>query len=327
MKKIKYYYDPETCRYEQVRVSKADVVYNALGFLILSLISGAIIFAGYSAIFDSPEEIILKERVAELEGHYDFYQLKLDTLDKIISSLERNDDEIYRTIMGVDPIPEDFRSAGIGGSDRYFKLKKDGLQYSDVYVSLSKRIDKIKRRAMVQEASHDELLKSALDAEEKLRSMPAIQPVDKENYYFVSGYGTRIDPHYGTRRNHDGIDLAAPIGTPVYATGDGKVVKVKTNAWGYGKEIIIDHGFGYKTRYAHLNKFLVKEGQKVTRGQQIAEVGNTGKSTGPHLHYEVLKGVSEASQNPIHYFLQDITPEEYADILKQGEVVNKTMGL
>ncbi|QCK13567.1 peptidoglycan DD-metalloendopeptidase family protein [Mangrovivirga cuniculi] len=327
MKKIKYYYDPETCKYEKVRVRKSDVVYNILGFFILSVISGALMLFGYNAIFDSPEEIILKERVSELETHFDLYQSKLDTLDHVISSLERNDDEIYRTIMGVDPLPEDYRIAGVGGSERYKNLKSDHLQYSEVYINLSRRIDKLKRRAMVQEASHGELLKSAISAEEKLKSMPAIQPLDKDKYYLASGYGTRIDPHYGTRRGHDGIDMAAPIGTPVYATGNGKVVKVRTNAWGYGKEIIIDHGFGYKTRYAHLNKFLVKKGDTVVRGQQIAEVGNTGKSTGPHLHYEVLKGSKGRPLNPVHFFLQDITPEEYADILKKGKEVNKTMGL
>jgi murein DD-endopeptidase MepM/ murein hydrolase activator NlpD len=325
MARIKYYYDTESCRYERIRVSTWDIIFNAMGFITLSLVLAFGIVYLYIRYFESPEEAQLRKENADLQIYYDLLSKDLDEANQMLSALQERDDNIYRVIFGVDPIPEEIRTAGTGGTDKYREIMDLGLEREDIVVDNHKKIDRLKKQMYIQTKSYDEIIELAKDKEEMLASLPAIQPVsNKELKRLSSGYGYRIDPIYKTRRMHPGIDFSLEIGSPVYATGDGVVKLVRQSFGGYGKQVEIDHGFGYVTKYAHLDMFVVKKGQKVKRGDLIAYSGNTGKSTAPHLHYEVhLNG---KKVNPIHYFSRDLSPEEYEEILRLASIENQALG-
>jgi murein DD-endopeptidase MepM/ murein hydrolase activator NlpD len=216
------------------------------------------------------------------------------------------------------------RNAGVGGSDRYKEIKEKGLKQEDLVVSLSQKVDALKRQMYVQSVSYDEVTDMAHKKEEYWASVPAIQPILNESLNMLaSGYGMRIHPILKVRKMHKGVDFAAPKGTPIYATGDGIVLSVKTVFGGYGKHIEIDHGFGFVTRYAHMNEFKVRRGQKIKRGDLIGTVGNTGSSTAPHVHYEILKDGKFV--NPVNYFFKDLTPEEFDKILELSGRENQSL--
>ena len=212
----------------------------------------------------------------------------------------------------------------VGGVDRYQELLEDGLESEELIANTFQRIDQLDRQLYIQTKSYDDLLGLAEDKADMLASLPAIQPVsNKELRRLASGFGMRVHPIYKVKMMHPGIDFSAPQGTPVYATGGGKVVTVKSSLSGYGNQVIIDHGFGYRTRYAHLQKASVKQGQRVERGQAIGLVGNTGTSTAPHLHYEIYH--DDERVNPIHYFYQDITAEEYEILVQLASIENQSL--
>lgn len=251
----------------------------------------------------------------------DLLDEKAKKVEQVMASLEERDDKIYREIFGAAPIDEAVRNAGIGGNDRYKTLKN--FDNSETLVKLHESLDQINRRMYVQSKSYDELTKLAKAKNAMLMSIPAIQPVaNKDLKRVASGFGYRIDPIYRTGKFHAGMDFTSPVGTPVTTTGDGVIEVVESKQWGYGNCIVVNHGYGYKTRYAHLSKFKVKRGQKVTRGQVIGYVGNTGKSTGPHLHYEVMKNNDPV--NPANYYYSDLTPEQYEAILKLSNAHNQS---
>jgi len=237
----------------------------------------------------------------------------LGQLDKVLLSMEERDDNVYRAIFEAEPIDQNLRQGGVGGVNRYKYL--EGYEYSDLPIDLNQRLDRLAKRMVVESKSLDEVINLAKGKEKMLSSIPAIQPVaNKDLKRMASGYGYRIDPHYKVRKHHDGMDFTASTGTEVYATGDGKVTRADANSSGYGNHIRIDHGYGYVTLYAHLSKIKVKAGQKVKRGDIIGLVGNTGKSMGPHLHYEVRKEGQPI--NPINFYFNDLTPEEYAKLIE-----------
>ena len=325
MARIKYYYDTESCRYERIRVSTWDIIWNSLGFLTLSLVLASGLVYVYIAYFESPEEAQLRKENAELQIYYDLMSQDLEEADKMLTSLQDRDDNIYRVIFGVDPIPEEIRQAGIGGSNRYREMMENGLEREDLIVENYSRMDKLKKQMYIQTKSYDEIVDLAREKEDLLASIPAIQPVsNKDLRRLSSGYGQRIDPYMKTRRMHYGIDFSLKVGTPVYATGDGKIKRTKKSLTGYGNQIEIDHGFGYVTKYAHLNSFTVRKGQAVKRGDLIGYSGNSGKSTAPHLHYEVHS--MKKKVNPIHYFSRDLSAEEYQEILRLASIENQSMG-
>lgn len=326
MAKIKYYYDTETCKYERVKVKSQDVILNFLGLtsIIFVLATGLVIL--YNIYFTSPEEVMLQNEVAELEYYYEDLQNEVERLNQILGALEKRDDDVYRIVLGAEPIDASIRNAGIGGADRYSEIREKNFKRSELVIALKEKIDKLKRKMYIQSKSYDDLLKTAMRKEEMFASIPAIQPIsNQELIRLASGFGWRIHPIYKVKKLHTGIDFSAPIGTPVYATADGVVKHVKVKFSGYGKFIEIDHGFGFRTRYAHLHDFNVKEGQKVKRGELIAYVGNTGMSTAPHLHYEVLKNGKKI--DPIHYFFNDLNPEEYEKIIELGSIENQSLGM
>lgn len=326
MAKIRYYYDTETCKYERVKVKTQDVVLNFLGLTSIVFVLAVILVFLYNIYFTSPEEVMLQTEVAELEFYYEDLQNEVQRLNTILDALESRDDQIYRIVLGAEPIDNSIRNAGIGGADRYKDIRDKDFSRSDMVIDLKQRIDKLKRKMYIQSKSYDEIVDAALRKEEMYASIPAIQPIANEELIrLASGFGWRIHPIYKVKKLHTGIDFSAPIGTPVYATADGVVSFVEVEFTGYGKYLEIDHGFGYKTRYAHLHEFNVTEGQRVKRGELIAYVGNTGMSTAPHLHYEVIK--NDQKINPIHYFFDDLNPDEYEKIVELASIENQSLGM
>ncbi|MEO9481902.1 MAG: M23 family metallopeptidase [Ekhidna sp.] len=325
MAKIKYYYDTESCRYERIKVSSWDIVINLLGFLVVSSIIGLGIFFVTDHYFESPAKAALRKENDELKLYYNLLEKDIAEANEVLSVLEERDDDIYRVVFGVEPIPDEIRTAGTGGSNRYRELLEKGLEREELILNNMQRIDKLKKQMYIQTKSYDDIITMAKDKEALLASMPAIQPVsNKELKRLASGFGYRMHPIYKVRKMHTGTDFSLPTGTPVYATGDGQVVYAKTKFSGYGKHIKVKHGFGYQTLYAHLSEFLVKPGQKVKRGQVIGYSGNTGGSTAPHLHYEVIKDGKKL--NPVNFFYQDLSDEEYAEVLRLSSLENQSMG-
>lgn len=325
MARIKYYYDTESCKYERVKVSTWDVILNLLGFLSLSLILGFVFFYVYTTNFKSPYETTLEKENEELIFYYELLQEEMNDVSKMLASLQDRDDNVYRAIYEAEPIPASIRNAGVGGSNRYKDLMDKGVEREEMLLEIYEKIDKLKKQMYIQTKSYDELMEMAKNKELFFAALPAIQPVSNEELKRLSsGFGMRIHPILKVRKMHPGVDFSAPKGTPVYATGDGEVRKVRSSFGGYGKQIEIDHGYGYVTKYAHLSAFNVKKGQKVKRGECIGYVGNSGRSTAPHLHYEVHKDRKKI--NPVHFFSRDLTPSEYEEILRLASIENQALG-
>jgi murein DD-endopeptidase MepM/ murein hydrolase activator NlpD len=282
---------------------------------------GLVFYLAADLWFESPKERRMKRELDNMVIQYELMNGKLDQLANVLSDIEKRDDEIYRTIFEAGPIPNEVRTAGFGGANRYKNL--EGFNNSDLLIDTRKKLDQIANRAYVQTKSFDDVVEMARDKEQMLASIPAIQPVaNKDLKRMASGYGYRIHPIYKVRKLHTGTDFSAPTGTPIYATGDGKVSTYKRSRAGYGNHIIIDHGYGYQTLYAHMSKVDVKRGQKVKRGDVIGYIGSSGRSTAPHLHYEVIKDGRKI--NPINYFFNDLSPEEYEMMLELSSHSNQS---
>jgi murein DD-endopeptidase MepM/ murein hydrolase activator NlpD len=326
MAKIKYYYDTETCKYERVKAKTSDVVLNALGIFALVSMMAVVMVIFYYNYFESPKEVILANEVKELKFYYEQRTQEVDEAIKILNEVENRDDNIYRVVLGAEPIDKSIRDAGVGGSDRYEDIREKNLAHEDLVLGLSERVDLLKRKIYIESKSQDEVVKLAENKEKLFAAIPAIQPIsNKQLLALASGFGLRIHPVYKVKKLHTGIDFAAAIGTPIYATADGKVAEVSVKFSGYGKMVEIDHGFGYRTRYAHMHDFAVRSGQNVKRGDLIGYVGNTGLSTAPHLHYEVL--INRGQVDPVHYFYNDLTPAEYEKVLELASIENQSLGM
>jgi murein DD-endopeptidase MepM/ murein hydrolase activator NlpD len=326
MARIKYYYDTETCKYERVRTRKSDIVLNALGFLSLTVMMAVGLLILYDNYFESPKELILKNEVRELEFYYDKLNKDIEQISQILDNIEQRDDNIYRVVLGAEPIEKSVRDAGIGGADRYADIRKKNISHSELVIALHERVDRVRRKLYIESKSQDEVVHLAEKKEKLYASIPAIQPIaNKQLIALASGFGLRIHPVYKVKKMHTGIDFAASIGTPIYATADGTIAKVDVRFSGYGKMVEIDHGFGYRTRYAHMHDFAVKKGQHVKRGDLIGYVGDTGLSTAPHLHYEVF--INNQRVDPVHYFFNDLTAAEYEKILELASVENQSLGM
>ncbi len=325
MSKIKYYYDTETCKYERVKVKKRDVVINALGFLSLSMVLAVGIIVVLSQYFDSPKETALKRENSDLKQYYELMQGQLASMEEMLDVLQEKDDQVYRTIFEAEPIPETVREAGSGGVLRYRNLIESDLSNKDLVVGNLNTIDKIKKEMYIQTKSYDEILDLATNKEAYYAAMPAIQPIKNDDLRrFASGFGMRIDPILKVRKMHYGSDFSAQQGTPIFATADGTISRTRKSNTGLGWNVKIDHGYGFETVYGHMSRFAVKPGDKVKRGQVIGYVGNTGKSTAPHLHYEVH--VNGKAKNPVFYFYQDLDAEKFDEILRLSSIENQSLG-
>lgn len=326
MARIKYYYDTETCKYVRIRTRTSDIILNALGILSLTLVLAVGLVFIYSSYFESPAQLIQKNEISELEYYYEQLEKRVEELTAGLEAIENRDDNIYRVVLGAEPIDKSIREAGIGGVDRYTEIRSKGIDHEAMVVSLHEKVDKLRRKLYIESKSQDEIVELAENKEKQFAAIPAIQPIaNKQLIALASGYGMRFHPIYKVKKMHTGIDFAAPTGTPIYATADGTVIDTKVRFSGYGKSIEINHGFGYVTRYAHMQDFAVKKGQQVKRGELIGYVGNTGLSTAPHLHYEVI--LNNKTINPVHYFFNDLTAEEYEKIVELASIENQSLGM
>lgn len=323
MSKVKYYYDTETCKYETLKKSTANIIMDGLLYTSLIMIGAVCILVIYLSYYDSPNEKLLRKSNEKLVFRLQILDKEMGQMDQLLSKLQTKDDKVYRTIFEQDPIASSIRNAGIGGSRRYKSLVEQNLENEEFLLKALTKFDQLKRQMYIQTKSYDELLSLAKRQHMLLASIPAITPISLKQSYLSSGFGMRFHPIHKRKKMHTGIDFGARTGTPIYATGAGKVTKVSTRFTGAGKNIEIDHGFGFKTKYFHLSEFNVKVGQKVKRGELIAYSGNTGTSSGPHLHYEVVKNRKKV--NPIHYFYRDITDKEFEQLVKLASIENSSM--
>lgn len=322
MARKEYIYNPQTLDYEEYKPSKRKLIGRFVLFIFTAGLLGIGVVTLIQNIVGSPKERMLTREVEFMKLQYDILNDKIENIDDHLVEMQDRDDNIYRMIFEAEPIPTSIRQAGYGGSNRYEAL--NGYENSAIIKETAKKIDMIESQMNVQSKSFDDVYDMAKNKAQMLSCIPAIMPVkDVDIYRISSHFGYRTDPFYKIQKMHNGIDFSAPVGTHIYCTGDGIVEKVVKGNSGYGNNIVIDHGYGYKTRYAHLSKTLVTVGQKVKRGELIAEVGNSGKSTAPHLHYEVIK--SNKALNPVNFFFNDLTPEEYDKILELSEKPSMTM--
>lgn len=315
MTKVKYKYNPQTLTYEKVEPGIRDRIRKALPYLAGSIVFAVAIILIYEnqSFFKSPREQAFERENEQLRQQYDLLKKQMREMEIVLSDIQLRDDNIYRVIFESEPYPNHKRDRATGGSNKYrqFAEYESGQLMTETWQSL----DRIEKKLYAQSKSFDEVIKLAKTKEKMLSSIPAIIPVNRKDLRAGIGpYGWRIDPIYKTRAMHTGMDFPSETGTPVYATGDGKVINVESNYWGYGNIVLIDHGFGYQTLYAHLSAFKTKIGQVVKRGEVIGLVGSTGKSTAPHLHYEVLRNGEKV--NPVNYYYNDLSPEEYEEMLK-----------
>jgi len=313
MAKVKYYYDSDTLSYRKIELRKRDKFKRILGFILSSVVMGLMLMFITFQFIESPKEKAQKRELENMELRYGLLNKKMNQVEKVLEGIQHRDNEIYRLYFETNPIPEEQRKAGFGGVNRYKSL--EGFENSDMIIDVTKNMDILSKQLYIQSKSLDEIINLAEDKEKLLASIPAIQPIRKEDLTrMASGYGWRSDPFTKARKQHNGMDFTAPTGTPIYATGNGIIKRADNTASGFGEHIEIDHGFGYKTIYAHLSKYNVKRGQKVSRGDLIGFVGNTGRSVGPHLHYEVHKNGRPI--NPINFYYGNLTPEEFKEMLK-----------
>ena len=307
MRKVYYIYNPKTRTYDRIYPTERQRAISIMRRVFVGMGLGAGSFIILLFIFGSPSEKELRIENARLLAQYNVLSHRLDEALGVMQDIQQRDDNLYRVVLQADPVSDAIRKAGYGGTNRYEQLMD--MANAELVMNTTQKMDMLNRQLYIQSKSFDEVVDLCKGHDEMLKCIPAIMPVsNKDLKKTASGYGTRIDPIYNTPKFHAGMDFSANIGTPVYATGDGKVIKAGWET-GYGNLIQVDHGFGYVTWYAHLSKYKVRPGQKVVRGEVIGEVGNTGKSTGPHLHYEVhVKG---KVQNPVNYYFMDLSAEDY----------------
>ncbi len=323
MSKVKYYYDSETLSYKKVEHKKGRTIGKIL-LLTASAVLLALLFtvAVFNFALDTPKERRLERENENLLLQYSLLESKMDVAAEVLENLQDRDNEIYRVLLDANPIPDEVRTAGFGGINRYENL--EGFDNSEMIISSSRRVDQITKQLVIQSKSLDEIAKLTEDKEKLLAAIPAIQPINNEELTrMASGFGYRTDPFTKKRKIHKGMDFTAPRGTPIYATGDGKVIRADAAAAGYGKHIRIEHGYGYTSLYAHLNKYNVRKGQKVQRGDLIGYVGSTGRSEAPHLHYEIIKDGEKI--NPIHFYYGKLSAAEFYELLERSQQENQSL--
>lgn len=317
-----YKYDPDSLSYKEVKRGLGYYAKRAAFHISFGVVISVCLFFAYVYLFDSPKEKKLKREQKELVAQYEQMSKRLDQIEDVLEDIHTRDENIYRVIYEADSIPVSVRKAGFGGINRYKAM--EGLPNSELVMETARRLDVVSRQLYVQSKSFDEIIDLVNRNNDMLSCIPAIMPIKNEDLTrTASGWGWRIHPVYKIKRFHEGMDFTAPVGTEIYATGDGIVEAVTSSYSGYGKHVKINHGFGYETVYAHMSKFNVRKGQKVKRGDVIGEVGSTGLSTGPHLHYEVHK--KGAKVNPqLYYFQEDLDADDYERMIEISSNSNRT---
>lgn len=319
-----YRFNPHTLKYEKVFVSLRDKVRRISFNVLFGVVLGVVLVVIGLQFVEPPSERGLRRELAQYKRQYEQLLPRVERAEKVLADLEERDNVLYRTIFECEPVSDAERRSGIGGVERYAAL--DGYDNSELIKLTTRRVDDLTKRLYVESKSLDEIYAIARQKTERMASMPAILPIEKNKCKIVSGFGYRFHPILKYRRLHTGIDLTASTGTPIYATGDGVVRVAGRNPEGYsgyGVVVEIDHGFGFRTLYAHMSTTMVKSGQKVKRGEQIGTVGSSGMSTGAHLHYEVI--LNGKKVDPVFYFFNDLTPQEYDAVIEQARQENQCM--
>lgn len=308
MFKVKYHFDETTLTFKRVRLVKKQKIFRVLTFFSVTISAAVLLNIVASTYFTTPKLTSLYNEKQEMLMQYEFLIVKLGEFDNQLKEIQHRDDNLYRTIFELDPVSPSVREAGVGGVNKYMDL--EGYINSTIMINAFKKVDDIKNKLYVQSKSFDQVIDYAKNKEKMLASIPAIQPVAIKDFNRISDYfGFRSDPFNNSATMHYGMDFTGPEGADIFSTGDGVVVEAGYSFYGYGNRITIDHGFGYKTVYAHLKSINVVEGQSVKRGDVIGALGNTGRSTGTHLHYEVR--LNDKPIDPINFYFNDITAEEY----------------
>lgn len=316
-RKVFYKYNEFTGAFERVYPSRARRVWSVVKNSIEAVAVAVILIGGLYYLIDFPKERLLREENQRLKQHLNQLDDRLTDALEVMDRVMERDNNFYRVMMQADPMSINRRMAG------HERPNLSGFSDAELVEDVTEKMDILDRLLYSQINSFDSLRTFASEQKERLASIPSVQPISHSDMkQMASGYGTRVDPVYGTIKFHEGMDFASAVGTPVYATGNATVTKAGWES-GYGNLIVLDHGYNYTTRYAHLSKILVKPGQKVKRGDKIGEVGNTGKSTGSHLHYEVR--YNGQPRNPVNYYFQDLTPEQYAEMVRAADAAAHVM--
>lgn len=313
MKKIKYYYNTNTLRYEKLVTPLRVKLLRVFGFISALSVSCLIIISLYNRFIPKPKDIVAERKYEAMRENYSDLKAKVKSLQQQMEELEKRDNTVYRSIFEANPVPDSLRAKLI---EKKKEIEKVSVKSDEeLGREIAQSLDNLSARMVYQAGSYDQIVKLIANQDEKLASIPAIQPLsNKDLTRIASGFGMRIDPVYGTPKMHKGLDFTAPQGTPIYATGNGVVATAGYSDGGYGNHVIIRHGYGYETLYGHMVRIKVSNGQVVKRGEVIGWVGSTGKSTGPHCHYEVH--INGAAVDPVYFFYNDLNAEQYDRLLK-----------
>ena len=325
MSREKYVYNESTLRYEKVEKNFRSRFYKGLGMLSAVFLTSLILFTLAYLYLPTPKEKSLERDIAQMEFYYNDLAAQYEDLAVQIDEIQSKDAEIHRVVFGLDPIDESVWNGGTGGRESIVRLRNNE-DANELLQQTIDKVEKLKQKIFIQNTSLDTLSRIASLHEDRLASIPSIKPIQedklKRKVRHMSGYGMRIHPIHKVKKMHEGIDFTAPRGTPIQATGNGIVKKIENRRNGYGKSILIDHGYGFSTLYGHLSVISVKKGQRVLKGEEIGKVGSTGTSTAPHCHYEVR--INDEPVNPIDYCLDGLTPEEYKLLVKMAQEENQS---
>ncbi len=326
MSKEKYIFNHNTLQYEKEQATVKSNLTRIAGFISAVLFTSLLCLGLAYKYFPTPKEKALQRDIAQMQFYFEDLTNQYDELTKDIDNIQQKDAEVHRMVFGMDPIDDGVWNGGIGGRENLIRLRNN-ISANELLTTALDKLDKLKRKVELQNNSMDSLINFAKIHEDKLKSIPSIKPIQedklKRKVRHMSGYGMRIHPVHKVRKMHKGIDFTAPRGTPIQATGNGKVIKIERIKTGYGNSVTIDHGFGYQTLYGHMQKITVKKGEVVVKGQQIGTVGSSGTSTAPHCHYEVR--LNKKSVNPIDYVLDGLSPIEYQDLVDRASEENQSL--
>jgi len=321
MKKIKYYYNTNTLRYEKLETPLRVKLLRIFGFIAAALVTAGLISYVAFQFIGSPKERILEQQNRALNDNYKELDQELSSIQQQMKELEKRDNDVYRAIFEANPIPDSARAKELEKKLEIAEVEK--IKDYQLVTSITNSINNLSSRIVAQKKSYEEVQELIKNKEKLLSHTPAIQPVSNKDLNRVaSGFGYRIDPVYKTVKLHAGLDFSAPQGTPIYATADGTVTIAGSTGNGYGNHVVINHGYGYETLYGHMVRVKARNGQNVKRGEVIGWVGSTGKSTGPHCHYEVHKNGEKI--DPIYFFYNDLTPEQFDLLLKKAAASNQS---
>jgi murein DD-endopeptidase MepM/ murein hydrolase activator NlpD len=322
MKKVKYYYNTHTLRYEKLDTPLRVRLLQFIGFLAASIVTGAIIFAITFRYIDSPKEKYLRQQNEDMANNYSVFMERLKQLELQMAEIENRDNNVYRSIFGAQPVPDSARVKAMELKNEVKLVQSMGE--SELVTSIGSQLNNLSLVMAYQSKSFDDISNMVKNKEKMLASIPAIQPVSNRNLDRISsGFGYRMDPLLKIVKPHMGLDFTAPIGTPIYATAEGRVKDAGYSTGGFGIQVVINHGNGYETTYGHMVRAKARIGEMVKRGEVIGYVGSTGKSTGPHCHYEVhINGIPH---DPIYYFYTDLTAAQFDRILKMAAASNQSL--